>query len=632
MAVQVEGADYFNTEYRMPNPREILGYCPGIVITVSRGGHLKDDGRGYKNEALQLAHSSVREYLMDAQLTADTSLDVGLRQSLQDINAKSIIAQVCLAYLLYLNFDLTTEELIKEFPFVQYSSRYWMAFAKEAWGESETLKTLIERLFCDTHSSFKNCYKLHLPDRPWLTEQEIKVIKMAPPLYYASLGGFVDIVELLIVNGADVNGQGGYYGNALCAAMESGQDQIVELLLRNDADANRQSDDCETALCIASRNGQSRTVSLLLESGAQINMQHGHYGSALCAAACSGQLKIVQQLLESGAEVNAQSGDYGSALRAAEENGHGEIAELLCIHGADHTYYASDENDRTTLSEDGWYEDLNPDRNAESVYIHELPSPFKSVSAELKMFTTETDYHRKVLLKALEHNDVEVVELSQQQDADIELGVLDEDCANALCDALDRRQSNIVKILLRSSVNVLREDYGDALYKASREGQDEILELLLEKDIKYELHYKYYIDAFGAAILNCCADTASSLFEAGGIFTRLGLLGLSETDRNHDRVLEALLTIIRADLTPDVDGIAHHSNNHNHNHTILPTLVASSGSAQRGPSEEICLVEMSQPDTGNEVACTKFEDDLNPSPDDGADKHGLRQKSLVKER
>jgi len=58
------------------------------------------------------------------------------------------------------------------------------------------------------------------------------------PLYYASLSGLTEIVELLLSKGADGNAEGGEYGNALQAASSEGHDKIVELLLSKGADVN----------------------------------------------------------------------------------------------------------------------------------------------------------------------------------------------------------------------------------------------------------------------------------------------------------------------------------------------------------------------------------------------------------
>jgi ankyrin repeat protein len=54
------------------------------------------------------------------------------------------------------------------------------------------------------------------------------------------LGGHREIIQLLLDKGADVNAQGGEYGNALQAASWGGHQEAVRLLLDNGADVNAQ--------------------------------------------------------------------------------------------------------------------------------------------------------------------------------------------------------------------------------------------------------------------------------------------------------------------------------------------------------------------------------------------------------
>ncbi|TIA27570.1 hypothetical protein D6C78_11057 [Aureobasidium pullulans] len=115
---------------------------------------------------------------------------------------------------------------------------------------------------------------------------------------------------MLLDKGADVNAQGGEYGNALYAASAGGHDKIVQLLLDKE-------------------EGYDKIVQLLLDKGADVNAQSGHYGNALYAASVVGYDKIVQLLLDKGADVNAQGGGYGNALQAASAQGHEKIVQLL---------------------------------------------------------------------------------------------------------------------------------------------------------------------------------------------------------------------------------------------------------------------------------------------------------------
>ncbi|RPB14650.1 hypothetical protein P167DRAFT_604081 [Morchella conica CCBAS932] len=85
-------------------------------------------------------------------------------------------------------------------------------------------------------------------------------------LYLASQYGHEAVTYILLERGADVNAQGGEYGNALLAAAYGGHEKIVQMLLDGGADVNAQ----------------------------------GGYGNALQAAASEGHEKILQMLLDRG--------------------------------------------------------------------------------------------------------------------------------------------------------------------------------------------------------------------------------------------------------------------------------------------------------------------------------------------
>ncbi|CRK19861.1 hypothetical protein BN1723_011991, partial [Verticillium longisporum] len=166
-------------------------------------------------------------------------------------------------------------------------------------------------------------------------------------LTWAAQNGHVDIVQLLLDKGADVNAQGlwhgsglhgpsykgGEYGNALYAASCEGHAEIVQLLLNKGADVNAQGGKYGNALYAASIRGNVEIAQLLLDKGADANAQGGEYGNALYAASYEGHAEIVQLLLNKGADVNAQGGKYGNALYAASIRGNVEIAQLLLDKG-----------------------------------------------------------------------------------------------------------------------------------------------------------------------------------------------------------------------------------------------------------------------------------------------------------
>jgi hypothetical protein len=71
-------------------------------------------------------------------------------------------------------------------------------------------------------------------------------------LQAASRGGYVIFVQLLLEKGAEVNAQGGYWGNALQAASSGGHEAVVRLLLEKGADVNAQGGEWGNALQAAS--------------------------------------------------------------------------------------------------------------------------------------------------------------------------------------------------------------------------------------------------------------------------------------------------------------------------------------------------------------------------------------------
>ena len=73
------------------------------------------------------------------------------------------------------------------------------------------------------------------------------------------------MVELLLDAGADVNDQGGQFGNVLQAAADKGHTKVVQLLLDAGADVNAQGGRYRTALQAASAGGHKQVVKMLLK-------------------------------------------------------------------------------------------------------------------------------------------------------------------------------------------------------------------------------------------------------------------------------------------------------------------------------------------------------------------------------
>ncbi|KZV62431.1 ankyrin [Peniophora sp. CONT] len=181
------------------------------------------------------------------------------------------------------------------------------------------------------------------------------------PLHVAVRSGHMDIVEVLLQNGADVNVRSltghtplsiaALYGRVeifalLCASggttknaspapsdqdishllyngIEGGSHTIVETILQHrGADPNMHFEDGRTPLSLASEHGRVKLVELLLELGADPNADamRPHWlkkrgaWKAWHAAVYGGNVTLIEILLQHGADVNARTNDGDTLL------------------------------------------------------------------------------------------------------------------------------------------------------------------------------------------------------------------------------------------------------------------------------------------------------------------------------
>lgn len=144
----------------------------------------------------------------------------------------------------------------------------------------------------------------------------------------------VEIIELLLINGANVNARGPR-GNALELACEKpGNEVVVQMLLDAGADVNAACQ--EFALCGASRNGDEKVVRMLINAGANVNIPEAClvFTTPLCAASRSGCENVVQILVESEADVNDRA-SRETPLISASDGGNEQVVRMLLSAGAD---------------------------------------------------------------------------------------------------------------------------------------------------------------------------------------------------------------------------------------------------------------------------------------------------------
>ena len=283
-------------------------------------------------------------------------------------------------------------------------------------------------------------------------------------LQAASYGGYDRVVQILLDKGADVNAQGGEYGNALYTASRGGHDQVVQILLDKGADINAQGGLYGNALQAASSEGHNQVVQILLDKGADINAQGGHYGNALQAASAGDCDRVVQMLLDKGADVNAQGGFYGNALQAASSEGYDQVVQILLDKGADVNAQGGEYSNALQAASRGGYDQV----------VQILLDKGADVNAQ-------GGYYGNALQAASAGGYNQVVQMLLDKGADV--NAQGGEYGNALYTASSEGYDQVVQILLDkgADINAQGGRYGNALQAASRRGRDQVVQILLDK-------------------------------------------------------------------------------------------------------------------------------------------------------
>ncbi|KAF4485928.1 Ankyrin repeat and KH domain-containing protein mask [Colletotrichum fructicola Nara gc5] len=371
VAVRPQG---FEIRDRMFIPRDILKPCPSLI---SIGKNAKTN-----RTSVQLAHFSVREYLLSAQ------------DGFQKVSASVSILNTCIAYFWsvreaaiecaenlrsqnlgrsFMAESTAKIQIAQKFPLLEFVVLEWINLA-HLTGEPDDIAEKAATILQDSRGyalwrDWKNpleTYRL----APWEQcglyfacrkglRRTARVLMLRNvdvdtrhgcmgALQGASSSGLQDIVEQLLARLSEFTAHEKVYGGALQLASQEGHVEVVKLLLSHGADTHsRKNEFCHhPALVGAAERGHREVVELLLDNGADINICD-EYDDALSAASMNGFLETVEVLLKRGADVNIHSGE---AIPRASRKGYDGIVKLLLDYGADVNAFSPDFGENAILS------------------------------------------------------------------------------------------------------------------------------------------------------------------------------------------------------------------------------------------------------------------------------------------
>ena len=343
-ALAVEQNDTELDEDNLPNAKEMIAFCAGLVVVDE------------ESQIIRLVHYTTQEYFervwehrsMECHNTIlktcltyisfyehkhgrETVLmnkkrQVVVNEKRQDPrrDKRSLNKYIALLRSTHRRF----ESLLDQYPLLKYNAIHWIKHAKGM--SSEPIRTMtLEFLLSPSRLNVATelMYWTSKGKQRW-------PLPSLTALQFAAGFGSKEVVETLLDMGftADANEDTGT--TPLYQAVYWRNEAVVKLLLtRNDVDVNNSSNG-KTALSCATFHGYDTIVDDLLgHPGIDVNGGKPSSEKPLSLAATYGHETTVKLLLaHSGIEVNATDGNGSTALHRAAMRGHDRVVETLLAH------------------------------------------------------------------------------------------------------------------------------------------------------------------------------------------------------------------------------------------------------------------------------------------------------------
>jgi len=317
------------------------------------------------------------------------------------------------------------------------------------------------------------------------------------PLMMAALYGHVDIIKVLLKKKAKVDKLNLHGCSALHLASKIGNVEIIQLLIDSgeildlDTLVNAQTNDGLSALHLATSN--ITIVEILIEHEANVNLKSDSYGTPIFMAAGLGHLDVVQYLIKKKAEINLTTTNGTTLLMTAASRGYFEIVKALLgekaevnaqtRHGLSALHLATANiNIVKMLIEHEANVNLKSEINGTPIFMAaglghlDVVQYLIKKKADINITTTNGE---TPLMYAVNPENFEIVKVLLREKA--EVNAQTNDGLSALLVAT--YNIAIVEILIEHGANIdIKSDiYGTPIYEAARSGHLDVVQYLIEK-------------------------------------------------------------------------------------------------------------------------------------------------------
>lgn len=169
-------------------------------------------------------------------------------------------------------------------------------------------------------------------------------------LAWAAEGNNLQVIELLLDHGADIDGTGRNSQSALFFAAGRNRLAMAKLLLRRGANPNKYTGRSTTRHLVtpmfaAVLEGQVEMMELLLAHGANLEKRSSVGATVLMCAAAGDKPEVLRWLIGKGAKINVQNQWGHTPLTWAVRNGQTENVKILLAAGTDVNVRVSQSDD-----------------------------------------------------------------------------------------------------------------------------------------------------------------------------------------------------------------------------------------------------------------------------------------------